>query len=540
MKSHPLSEKDVSSSPYVDRVGLVYARVSSKKQETEGSGLSSQEGRCVNDLKLINVPHLKTFADSFTGGGDFMKRPAMRELLAFVDANPHKKFLVVFDDLARFARDVQFHLKLKAIFKSRDVLLRCLNYNFDDSPEGEYAELIMAGNAELARKQNRRQVVQKMKARLEAGYWAFSRRKGYDIVKDPMHGKLAIPNKDGLDMLKPALEGFAKGTLARKIDVSRFLMEKGFWKKRRDPDRYIDEVTKHLQDSFYAGYLEYPKWDVARRQGRHEALISLATFELIQKRLKKETVGGRVRRDVSDDFPMRGLVKCGECEQKLTGCWSKGRKQSYAYYYCHNKKCIQYGKMCSKDTVESEFDVLLKTNELRPEVGHLLSAVFDRVWKQEVVSVKKQVLEAQWKVRDLQEDAGRLAKAAAKTNSDRARASYENEMEQIMREVEKLDAGAAQEIDLDVPYRTALEKAVGLVKSPYKVWRKLDAIEKQRLFFFLFEDKLAYIKASGYRTANIPTAARLFEDFVVSNSALVDPTGIEPVTSSMPWKRSTK
>ncbi len=540
MKTQINNKVDTTVSPYAGRVGLVYARVSSKKQELEGHGRQSQEGRCIKDLVSIEVPYERSFMDTFTGGGDFMKRPAMRELLAYIDANPTKQYVVVFDDLKRFARDTVFHLNLRTSLKARDVMPRCLNYNFDDSPEGMFVETILAAGNELERHQNRRQVIQKMKARLEAGYWAFSVRKGYDIVKDPFHGKLAVPNQEGSDMLKPALEGFARGTLARKIDVCSFLVEAGFWKKRRDAGRYIDEITKHLQDSFYAGFIEYKPWDVARRQGRHEALISIETFELIQKRLKKELVGGRVRQDLSNDFPMRGLVQCAECQQKLTGCWAKGRKKSYAYYYCVKKGCSQYGKMCSKKDVEDGFNTLLKANELRPEVASLVAAVFDKVWKEEVVGIRKQAFDAKWKVGELRGELAALAQVAAKTTSDRVRVAYEGEMEQKTREIEKLEAGPAQLTDLEVPYRTALEKAVGLVKSPYGVWQKLEAAEKQRLFFFLFEDKLSYSKLEGFRTANIPTATRLFEDFVVSNSALVDPTGIEPVASSMPWTRSTK
>src|SRR6185369_10903180 len=96
--------KSTNSNPYEGRVGLVYARVSSKRQEIEGSGLGSQEERCVKYLNSISVPHEKTYPDTYTGGGDFMNRPEMREMLADIDARPHKKFLVVFDDLKRFAR----------------------------------------------------------------------------------------------------------------------------------------------------------------------------------------------------------------------------------------------------------------------------------------------------------------------------------------------------------------------------------------------------------------------------------------------------
>jgi len=80
-----------------------------------------------------------------------MKRPAMKKMLEYIDAHPHKKYVVVFDDLSRFARDVFFHIKLRAEFRKRDVILRCLNYNFDESEEGEFAELIFAGKAELDR-----------------------------------------------------------------------------------------------------------------------------------------------------------------------------------------------------------------------------------------------------------------------------------------------------------------------------------------------------------------------------------------------------
>ena len=100
-----------------DRTGLIYPRVSSKRQEIEGTGLQSQEGRCMKVLGDLNVPYEKTFPDSYTGGGDFMKRPAMREMLEYIDAHPHRKYVVVFDDLKRFARDVEFHIKLKYAFK---------------------------------------------------------------------------------------------------------------------------------------------------------------------------------------------------------------------------------------------------------------------------------------------------------------------------------------------------------------------------------------------------------------------------------------
>ena len=119
------------SNPFAGREGLVYVRVSSKRQELEGHGRESQEERCKQALKAKGVPYSRTFPDTFSGWDDFMKRPAMRDLIAYIDANPHKRFVVIFDDLKRFARNTTFHLKLRTEFRARDVVPQCLNYNFD-------------------------------------------------------------------------------------------------------------------------------------------------------------------------------------------------------------------------------------------------------------------------------------------------------------------------------------------------------------------------------------------------------------------------
>lgn len=60
--------KSTPTNPYEGCLGLVYVRVSGKKQETQGYGRESQEGRCKADLASISVPFVKTFPDTYTGG----------------------------------------------------------------------------------------------------------------------------------------------------------------------------------------------------------------------------------------------------------------------------------------------------------------------------------------------------------------------------------------------------------------------------------------------------------------------------------------
>jgi DNA invertase Pin-like site-specific DNA recombinase len=113
---------------------IIYCRVSSSKQKTEGSGLESQEHRCRQYAKLNDYKVVEVFRDDFSGGGDFWHRPAMRQLLAFLDENSGENYTIIFDDLKRFARDIEFHWKLRKELKQRRATPECLNFNFEETP----------------------------------------------------------------------------------------------------------------------------------------------------------------------------------------------------------------------------------------------------------------------------------------------------------------------------------------------------------------------------------------------------------------------
>ncbi|MEL7470607.1 MAG: recombinase family protein [Pseudomonadota bacterium] len=123
---------------------VIYCRVSDTKQVTHGHGLESQESRCRDYANAKGYAVEMVFPDDVTGGGDFMNRPGMVALLSYLDAQPGKNYVIIFDDLKRFAGDTIFHWQLRKALHERGATPECLNYTFDDSPEGEFAENIFA------------------------------------------------------------------------------------------------------------------------------------------------------------------------------------------------------------------------------------------------------------------------------------------------------------------------------------------------------------------------------------------------------------
>src|SRR6185503_19374178 len=74
---------------------LIYCRVSSERQKPEGHGLESQEHRCREFAGTKGYEIEKVFRDSFSGGGGFTKRPAMSEMLEYMDSKPYNRYVVL-------------------------------------------------------------------------------------------------------------------------------------------------------------------------------------------------------------------------------------------------------------------------------------------------------------------------------------------------------------------------------------------------------------------------------------------------------------
>jgi site-specific DNA recombinase len=249
---------------------LIYCRVSTTKQKLLGSGLESQEHRCRQYAENKGYDVEMVFPDDASGGGDFMRRPGMVALLAFLDAQTGKDYVVVFDDLKRLARDVEFHIKLRRELAVRNARIECLNFSFEDTPEGKFVETIIAAQGELEREQNRRQVKQKMKARVEKGYWVFHAPVGYKFATDRIHGKLLVPNEPVAEILREALNGYANGRFRSQAEVQRFLESKPEFPKDKPTGWKIRpwKITKSTTQSDLCGAMcNQRKWGVSLRRG---------------------------------------------------------------------------------------------------------------------------------------------------------------------------------------------------------------------------------------------------------------------------------
>ena len=509
----------------IKQKSIIYCRVSSERQKTEGHGLDSQEHRCreLSDRKDYEVE--KVFRDSFTGGGDFFERPAMSELIGYIDKHPQTSYVVIFDDLKRFARDVSFHWKLKKEFTSRNTKLECLNFTFEDTPEGRFIETILAGQGQLEREQNKRQVLQKMKARLDLGYWCFPATPiGYRFEKDSIHGKLPVPVLKTSMIVKEALEGFASGRFIEQEDVRLFLEEK---KLLNNKPIYLSYVRRLLSTVFFAGYIEYEPWGVSRRIGKHEPLIDLITFQKIQERLNTK-LRTHTKNILNEDFPLRSFVLCSSCGKPDTASWSSGRNGKFPYYRCKTKGCPERNKSIKKKDIEDKFEIILGKIKPSPEVLNLTKAIIADVWKKREAQGINKKSEIEKEIAKMESEKAKFIKLIPKAINEDVVVAYEGEISSLSKKSLVLK-NSLMSFDKHRPnIETVLDIVFDFLKDPLKQWKNGDIHTQKLVLRLVFEENLRYNKKSGFETAILSLPLRVFTLPEAQNGSLVEMAGIEP------------
>jgi len=519
------------STPHID-AALIYCRVSSKKQEIEGSGKLSQEHRCRQYAASLGLPVEEVFGDTKTAGGDFMKRPGMVGMIDYLRAHRRKRYLVIFDDLKRFARDTEFHWTLRRTLTKYKAIPYCLNFRFEDTAEGRFFETIVAAGGELERHQLGRQAVQKMTARVEQGYCVTRAPMGYRYERTKNEGALLVPNEPFASILREALEGFASRRFESRAEVQRFLESCPEWPRATAGKRKgsINEnyVTNMLRHPVYAGLVSAPYWGVSIRKGRHDGLISVETHERIIERLD----GGKrapARKDLSADFPLRGFVEC-TCGTPLTASWPRGRNGHYAYYFCFNNSCESYGKSIKRDKIEGEFQALLETLSPSPALVGIAANMFERGWEARRKNVAGRLDDLRLQLKDTERQIEALLDRVVEAKTQLVAHALEERVEKLNKEklvlAEKIARGAQPLKSFDQSLRTALT----FLANPCKLW-SLDRIEYKRAVLKLaFADNLQYGRNEGFRTANLSMPFMALADFTSGGKRMVGDAGIEPAT----------
>ena len=491
-----------SQQPILAPKALIYCRVSSKSQEEEGHGLQSQETRCREHASTKGYEVEAVFPDTVTGGGDFMKRPGMVALLSYLDAQQDENYIVIFDDLKRFARDTRFHLDLREAFRSRGATIECLNFRFDDTPEGEFIETIIAAQGMLERKQNSRQVAQKMKARMLNGFWIHNAPVGYKYATEKARGKVLVRDEPLASIVKEGIEAYAAGRLETQAEVKRYFESRPDFPRNKYGQVKQQRVTAILTNPLYTGYICSENYKIDWLKGHHPPLIDLKTFDQVQAR-RNDTAKAPMRKNIGADFALRGFVTCAECGVPFRSSWPKGKYRHYAYYLCQTKSCSAYGKSIPRDKLEDDVGELIRSFQPNRILLGLVTDLFKSGWMQRKQQAEHVVQSAKTQLKALEKQIEALLERIMDASNPSVINAYEAKIAKLERDKLILQENMAIRVVPDNALKEKLELSLQFFASPWKIWEKENITLRRAVLRLAFEDRLEYHRIEGARTPKL-------------------------------------
>jgi site-specific DNA recombinase len=505
---------------------VIYARVSSTKQTTRGDGLGSQETRCREYARYKSYNVVEVFKDD--ASGSLISRPGMRAMLAFMAKRRSENIVVIIDDISRLARGLEAHLQLRTAISAAGGRLESPSIEFGEDSDSQLVENLLASVSQHQRQKNAEQTRNRMRARALNGYWVFGAPVGYRFERVSGHGRMLVKNEPLASIVQQALEGYARGRFDSQAEVKRFLESQSPFPTNGKGEVRAQRVTDMLTNCVYAGLIHLPDWGIQLLSAQHEALISYATYQAIQARLNG---GARVpaRKDLSEDFPLRGFIKCGHCATPLTACWSKGRHTIYPYYLCPSRGCESYGKSIRREQIEGDFATFLE--DLRPSamLFGIASAMFRDQWNARMDGGHKESAELERELQATARQVEQFLDRIADANSPSLISAYEKRIgnleERKLELSEKLQQCGRPLAPFDETFRTAMS----FLANPCKLWVSDRLEHKRTVLKLVLADRLFYVRNEGFRTAELTIPFKVLADLRKGNCEMAPRRGIEPL-----------
>jgi site-specific DNA recombinase len=482
------------------RPAVVYCRVSDEKQMTEGDGLNSQETRCREFASRRGYAVVEVFHDQITGRS--ASRPGMLAMLNYVSKRRSSGMIVIIDDITRLARGLAAHLELRVSIAKAGGSLESPSIEFGEDADSMLVENLLASVSQHQSQKNGEQTYNRMRARVMNGYSVFPAPAGYEYRKVEGRGKMLHQVEPVASIVRQALEGYASGRYETQADVMRFLQDNPLFPKDSTGIVRHQRVNVLLTQCVYAGYVEAPNWDVSRRLGQHEPLISYDTFQRIQDRL--DGIGrAHNRKNLNEDFSLRGFVECADCATPLTSCWSKGEYKRYPYYLCPKKGCESYGKSIRRDLIEGQFEELLHAVKPSAELYSVGRMMFRDLWNHRLSQAETRAKALRAELDKVEVEVSQFLDRVVSATVPSVITAYENriraleEKKLLLRENLNSEGRPASKFD------DALRTALDFLANPWNLWQSDDLEDRRTVLKLTFTERLRYKCKEGFRTASL-------------------------------------
>ena len=322
--------------------GVIYARVSSDSQDVINS-IEAQIAECQDFAKRNNIIIVKIYIEEAETGRT-SNRPQFQEMMHDTNAKEKPFEVIIVWKFSRFSRDKFDNAVYKSRLQKRGIRIISIKEPIDDSPAGQMMENMIESmdafySANLSQDVRRGQRQVAMRGYYPGNFAPY----GYKIKKVQEDGDKAVHNTfiPDLPYDKIVRRVFLEAAAGRSITETRDGLDAdgipapkgGKW-----PESTIHQMLHNLH---YAGFIV---WGVNSKsgeppviaEGRHEPIVSKDEFDEATQVLASKFHDVMNPRQVSSEYMLTSMLRCGLCGEKLTGLYRKEAR--IRYYVCTKRK----------------------------------------------------------------------------------------------------------------------------------------------------------------------------------------------------------
>lgn len=471
-----------------------YIRVSSEEQVNNYS-LSNQADKCKEYCKTNGFNLLKIFRDEGKSATT-LNRPALIELLEYCRQNKGKIDACIIYKVDRMSRETYEYLDVKRRLASFGVNIISMTEMPNDSPMGEFMETLMAAQARLDNAIKSERTKDGMTKRLEAGLPTNPLSVGYKYQTGDNDKNYPVRDDPKFTQLQQAGYDYLSGIYTKK-QIADLLNKRGFTTAGGCPVT-SQFISKFFNNSFYKGSI-YSRVRNKYYLGKHEKMFTEEEWYKIQQISEGTSFTAQPKKKNNPDFPLRHFVLCN-CGQHITGNWSQGRSQKYAYY-----RCPKHAPSIAVEQFEQEFFNLLESirpsKETVKKFSEILKQKYDKKYNDltvDITTIKKEL-------EDLQEQRKMLVtkNMAGIYDDDLFMEQDEILKNKIIVKKVQISEGNIEKLDIDI----ICTFAENFLQNIAQTWKNAELETKQRLQSIIFPEGVIYDN-SRFRTT---TLSCLFE-----------------------------
>lgn len=307
---------------------IIYARVSSKEQETGGYSIPAQLSFLQNFAKTKSLNIIKTFTESVSAK-DKNCRIEYDNMIAFAKKQKGGCHILV-EKTDRLLRNEFNSAEIIELARTTNVIIHLvkegLTLERNSPPTAFFMFTMFTANSSLYPRNLSNEVKKGMDKKAELGYYPDRAPVGYrNIRQNKKHSVIEI-DEEKAHFIQRAFELFATENYSM-TQIADILAKEGFTVKTRLV--HTNSIEKILKNPFYIGDFIYKG---IYYKGKHKPIIDKTLFFCVQKIIEKRN-SPRINKY---DFLFNGLIKCEKCGKFLTADIKKGK---YVYYRCFSKNC---------------------------------------------------------------------------------------------------------------------------------------------------------------------------------------------------------